>query len=278
MLPGLGTGACLLFQALERLDVVLEQFGWFLYKHDMKSWTQAPIPEDDNIAAVQNAGWTHALPFIAWLVLMMGFGHDPTTGYLLRTVLGLGLLFYLAPWRWYTPLNPKNLPAALGVGVAVFFIWIGMESFWVESTLPGLNLLYERIAILPPWSLPEPLEETPYAPEVCGWWMTGIRLFGSAVVIAIIEEFFWRGFVYRWMMGGNFLRIPLEKLHWPTLLIVSVVFASAHNRWLVAIITGVLYGLLVIRTRDIWAACVAHGVTNFLLGLYVLAYGRYEFW
>lgn len=237
-----------------------------------------PIPQDDNEVAVQNAAWTHAVPFLAWLVLMMGFGHDPTFGYFLRTIAGIGLLFYCAPWRWYEPLKVKNIPLALGVGILVFLIWICMETVWVQGTFPGLNHAYRLLAIVPPWAVPEPLEETPFAPEVCGWGMSLIRLTGSFAVIAVIEEFFWRGFVYRWMLGKNFLRVPLSKMNWPTLILVSFVFASAHNRWLVAVITGILYGWLVIRTRDIWAGCIAHGVTNFLLGLYVLGFDRYEFW
>jgi CAAX prenyl protease-like protein len=236
------------------------------------------IPIDSNKAAVQNAGWTHTIPFIAWMVLLMGFEHSPTAGYLIRTLAGIALLLYCAPWRWYDRINPRNLPLAVGMGVLVFGIWVLMETRWIEEAAPALNHGYKVFAILMPWELPSPLTSTPYAPEICGWWMTGGRVFGSAVVIAVIEEFFWRGFLYRWMLGRNFLRVPMDQLHWPTLLMVSVVFAAAHDRWLVALLTGILYGWLVIRTRDIWAGCIAHGVTNFLLALYVLAEGRYEFW
>ena len=167
---------------------------------------------------------------------------------------------------------------AMGVGVLVFGIWILMETRWAANTLPALSQGYKRLAILLPWELPKPLESTPFAPEVCGWWMTAVRIFGSAAVISVIEEFFWRGFLYRWMLGQNFLRVPMDRLHVPTLIIVSLTFAVAHDRWLAAFLAGMLYGWLVIRTRDIWAGCFAHGVTNLLLALYVLGGSRYEFW
>ena len=41
---------------------------------------------------------------------------------------------------------------------------------------------------------------------------------------------------------------------------------------------GLAYGLLFIRTRDVWAACLAHATTNLALGAYVLSTGHWEFW
>ena len=43
-------------------------------------------------------------------------------------------------------------------------------------------------------------------------------------------------------------------------------------------LAGLAYGLLFLRTRDIWAACIAHASTNLALGFYVLATGHWEFW
>ncbi|NTV38018.1 MAG: CAAX prenyl protease-related protein, partial [Anaerolineales bacterium] len=91
-------------------------------------------------------------------------------------------------------------------------------------------------------------------------------------------SYYWRGLVYRWLIGKEFTQIDLGTLRGPILLAVSVCFGLEHDRWLVGIMAGLAYGLLMIRTRDIWAAVTAHGVTNFLLGLYVLAMGAYRFW
>ena len=40
-------------------------------------------------------------------------------------------------------------------------------------------------------------------------------------VIAVIEEFFWRGFLYRWLVGKEFSSVDLGKLHIPLLLAVG---------------------------------------------------------
>ena len=217
------------------------------------------------------------MPFAAWLVLMAAPGLPPAWNYALRTVVCLVLFMWLCPSRGYARLRIRNLPSAFLVGVAVFAVWVLPESPWMERW-PALRDLYLRWAVLPLGTMPAPLTVFPFAPEVCGWLLALVRLAGSVLVIAPIEEFFWRGLVYRWLIGKEFTQIDLGTLRWPILLAVSVCFGLEHDRWLVGIMAGLAYGLLMIRTRDIWAAVAAHGVTNFLLGLYVLAMGAYRFW
>jgi len=108
--------------------------------------------------------------------------------------------------------------------------------------------------------------------------LTLVRLAGSAFVIAIIEEFFWRGFLYRWLLGSPFLKFNLGTMHVGMFWIVALLFGLEHTRWMVGILAGVAYGYLVIRTRDIWAGCIAHITTNLLLGIYVLITRSYHFW
>jgi CAAX prenyl protease-like protein len=61
-------------------------------------------------------------------------------------------------------------------------------------------------------------------------------------------------------------------------LIMVVVFGMEHDRWFMGMVAGAVYGLFVIMRGDIWAAALAHGVTNFLLGLYVIITQQYGFW
>jgi uncharacterized protein len=221
--------------------------------------------------------WSHALPFAAWLVLMAIPGLPPAWNYALRTVICLVLFVGLCPSRWYARPRIGNLPLAFLVGIAVFAVWVLPESAWA-ARWPVPRDYYLRWAVLPLKEIPEALGAFPYAPDTCGWTFSFVRLMGSALVIAPIEEFFWRGLVYRWLIGKEFINIDLGTLRWPVLLGVSACFGLEHNHWLAGIIAGLAYGLLMIRTRDIWAAVAAHGVTNFLLGLYVLATGTYQFW
>ena len=91
--------------------------------------------------------------------------------------------------------------------------------------------------------------------------MIAIRLIGSAFVISVAEELFFR----KWLIGfAGF---------WGMVFL----FAVEHDRWLVGAIAGVIYGFLYLR-RGLGAAIVAHAVTNLVLGLWVLKTGQWQFW
>lgn len=235
---------------------------------------------------IKVATWGHVAPFVFWIAAIFFAGQfaweDGSAGrawvYVVQTVVGAGLFLYFRPWRWYTPLAWHNVPLACAVGVAVFVIWVFPETDWLGDRAPGLRELYLRLFILPPWSTPEPVTISPYDPVINGWFLAIMRLIGSAFVIAIIEEFFWRGWLYRWLLGRNFLKVDLGSWNTGVFIAVSAVFAVEHMQWAVGFVAGVAYLWLMIRTRDIWAAALAHVITNFLLGVYVLYYSKFEFW
>lgn len=235
---------------------------------------------------IKAATWGHVVPFIFWIACIFLVGQFALADdsivrawvYAVQTVVGAGLFVYFRPWRWYSRFQMRNLPLALGVGIAVFIIWVLPETDWIGARWPGFREAYLRFFILPPWSVPEPKEVSPFDPAICGWTLALIRLIGSAFVIAVIEEFFWRGWLYRWLLGRNFLKVDLGEWNTGVFLAVSAVFAVEHMQWAVGFIAGIAYLWLMIRTRDIWAAVIAHVLTNFLLGVYVLYYGKYEFW
>jgi len=231
----------------------------------------------DTQGDIRRATWAHVLPFAVWLVLMYGLGEPAGWKYAVRSVACLAVLMRLRPWQWYGPLRTSNLPLACGVGLLAFVVWI-----WPESEglgVPGsLQSAYLRWGVLPLGQHPAALEQTPYAPLVCGWPLSLVRWLGSAFVIAVIEEFFWRGFLYRWLIGKNFTGVDLGRWHLGFFLLVSLAFGFEHHRWLAGLVAGMLYAAVMIRTRDLWAAALAHVITNLLLGTYVLATGAYEFW
>ena len=107
-----------------------------------------------------------------------------------------------------------------------------------------------------------PSGPSPYAPEVCGWGLTLAKLAASACVIPVAEELFFR----RWL-------VDFAGFWW-----MVALFAVEHGeRWHVGAVTGVVYGLLA-RRFGLFAAIVAHAVTNLVLGLYVVRCGQWQFW
>jgi len=234
---------------------------------------ESQAPSSDTRQAV----WAHVAPFLAWIgFMMLPFQSDPWR-YALQTAVSAILLLTLRPWRFYRPVKLHHFPFAVAVGIGVCLVWIGPELPWIYH-YPYLNDLYLRFGIRPLGVITGIEATHPSAPEICGWPLTLIRLAGSSLVISAAEEYFWRGFIYRWMINRSFLTVPERPIHLGMFLLTALLFGMEHDRWLVGLLAGLAYGALYLRTRDITAAVVAHMVTNFLLGLYVLAFAAYQFW
>ncbi|MGI5869014.1 MAG: CAAX prenyl protease-related protein [Kiritimatiellia bacterium] len=257
----------------------------------------APAPKNSPKAKMMTrAAVRHAAPFFLWVgILLIAQMMHLTEGsateeigslnlftdaslYALRTVLCTVVFLLLRPWTFYAPLARRNILPALGLGAAVCFLWVFFETPFFKGLFPDLATAYETWCVMPAGELREPLEATPYAPGFCGWPLTLVRLAGSAFVIAVIEEFFWRGYLLRTLRTPDFLDIDIGEFHLPSFLIVAAIFGFEHAEWAVGIVTGLVYGWFYIRTRDIWAVALAHVATNLLLGVYVLATGSWQFW
>ena len=187
-------------------------------------------------------------PYAAWMVLMMALP-ETTWAYAIRTkVVAFLLLLACVPFceKGFRPdvVRRSVLPGLL-VGFAVFAIWILPEQFDWEW--------YRKWCIIG--------EGGTQAVAGASTLMIVYRLIGSAFVISIAEELFFR----KWLIG-------FAGFWWSVAL-----FAVEHDRWLVGAIAGAAYGILYLR-KGLGAACVAHVTTNLALGLWVLKTGQWQFW
>jgi len=242
----------------------------------------------------------HVAPFAVWVgVLFLLQGLETLHlcpralhpwSYAVKSVVCAGLFLWLKPWRVYPALNAANIPLALLVGVGVAVMWILPEMPWLGRAAPGAQMFYHRWLIMMPGTLPGYYDPAvfpalpqghaslAFAPSEAGWALAVMKLIGSAGVIAVIEEFFFRGFFYRWLRQARFWTLPLTAFDLQAFAITAAVFGLEHDRWLAGALAGLAYGWLAVRTGDIWAAALAHGLTNLLLAGYVLASGQYGFW
>jgi CAAX prenyl protease-like protein len=228
--------------------------------------------------SVERPTLAHVVPFIAWLFIAYIMGDPDGWKYAVRSAVCLGLFVWLRPWIYYPRLNLRHVPLAVVVGIGVFVAWVMGESAWLKRTVPLAYEWYSKYAVLPWGEMRETDLGAQYAPEVAGWPFTLVRIAGSALVIGVIEEFFWRGWLYRWMSGRNFLKVDPGNYERFAFFGVAAVFAVEHKEWLGGFIAGLAYGWLYLKTRDIWAAALAHAITNALLGWYVVEAGAYWFW
>lgn len=274
---------------------------------DAPTVPDAPLPEparkgSPKAKAMTRAAARHAAPFLLWIGAMLlaglmhltpGDGTDDTPAlgllsdaalYAVQTVLALGALALLRPWDYHKGcFSPRHVLPALAVGAAVFALWTLPGSAFFRGLWPAGADLWETWCVWPfgeARDLAAASAETAakYAPAASGWPLWAVHMLGTGVAIAVAEEFFWRAYLLRAARTPDFLDLPVGSFHAVSFFAVTAVFAAEHAEVAAGFAAGLAYGLLFIRTRDVWAACLAHGATNALLGFYVLATGRWELW
>jgi uncharacterized protein len=187
--------------------------------------------------------------------------------YPIKTILTAIALIYCRPhftpisWRWWW------LGAVLGViGI---FQWVGMEHFLLQHW-PN----YPRMSH-------DAFNPHDYFHTAWGFWsFTAIRWAGASLVVPFMEEYFWRDFLWRTIIAPNDFKLAsVGEWDWKAFLLVALIFgAGVHIEWMTAIVWGLMIGLLLAWTKSLGACIVCHGVTNFLLGAYVLHTGQWGFW
>ena len=106
-----------------------------------------------------------------------------------------------------------------------------------------------------------------------------LRLARAAILVPIIEELFWRGWLPRFLDARDFRTLPLGHFSTTSFIATVVLFGAEHGPfWEVGLLAGVAYNLWMQHTRSLGDLIAAHALTNLLLGLFVLWSGRWEFW
>jgi CAAX prenyl protease-like protein len=199
--------------------------------------------------------------------------------YPLQTAVCGGLLAFF--WRNYTFQPWRGFLLATLLGVLGIAIWI-LPGWLYDVT----DLKHDPRTAIPLLGLtlrtggfdPSIFETSPgwYAAVIC---MRFIRLI---VIVPLIEEIFWRGFLMRYVIAGDrpFTGVPFGRHHWLSFGVTTGAFMLVHAKedWLGALVFGSLMYFLCVRSRSL-AACVwMHAVANLLLGIYVLITRQWGFW
>lgn len=109
------------------------------------------------------------------------------------------------------------------------------------------------------------------------WTFLVIRFIGLALVVPIIEEFFLRGFLMRFVVHEHWWQVPFGTATRAALITGTAVPMLMHpGELLAAFVWFSLVSWLMVRTKNIWDCVVAHGVTNFLLGVYVVTFNQWQ--
>jgi uncharacterized protein len=212
-----------------------------------------------------------AAPFTAFMVLLWlrgaasgngGFDSRWTYGASVLIVGGLLALW----WREYGELASRTLPrareAALAValGLVVFALWINLDAAWMtigEPTAVFVPLNGQGMLDIP---------------------LVVVRWIGATLVVPLMEELFWRSFLMRWLQDPVFESVSPHQVGLKAVALSTFAFMLAHTLWLAAIVAGLVYAWLYIRTGKLWVPVIAHATTNGALGLWVISTGSWQFW
>lgn len=218
-----------------------------------------------------NAAGARILPFAVYIGFLM-LGQQLATaapGWDLRWLyafqIGTVLLTLALFARSYVELGDaagvraRDWLLAAGAGAAVFVVWVNLDLPWARVGDAGGF-------------------DPSRADGSRDWTLIGIRLFGAAVVVPVMEELFWRSFILRWVRHSDFLRVAPAAAGLRALLVSALLFGVEHDLWLAGILAGLVYGGLYMRSASLWPPIAAHALTNLLLGLWVLATGNWRFW
>jgi CAAX prenyl protease-like protein len=181
----------------------------------------------------------------------------------------LAMLLVLPGYRAF-PVRVHGIAWIVGIVGAI--VWIGLCKLHLEKALleplglggilnfvrrPGFNPIAE-IKDNPQWA----------------YGFLAIRFFGLVIVISIVEEFFLRGFLMRYVMDVDWHLIPFAVVNRLALITGTVFPMLMHPGELFAAAAWFsMVTWLMLRTKSIWDCIIAHAVTNLLMGLWVVYSG-----
>lgn len=229
----------------------------------------APKPFRKRFSMREKLPWLpFVLPFAVYILLT---GLDKTFEpvypiyYTIKIAAVTALIAIL--WRFIPEARPNRngLGLAAALGVVMTFVWVIGDHFTPHFAFMGNRIGYN------------PFQEI--ANPAARWVFIAVRFFGLVVIVPIIEEVFYRGFLLRFVTDiDDFRRVPIGRFTLAAFLFNVVFMASSHPEWLVAAIFSAAMCSLIARTRNLFACIVAHGVTNLLLGVYVVQFHQWQYW
>ncbi|MFK7818857.1 MAG: CAAX prenyl protease-related protein [Planctomycetaceae bacterium] len=223
---------------------LFESFGFTSDREDMPWYRFAPEQ------------WVYPLQTVVTACVLLFFRHHyelkPARGILFGVLIGVvGIAIWIAPGHVFRTLEME--PSST------------LEKFGFANREEGFNPTFIR----------------DYS---ASWYGAAVlfRFLRMVIVVALIEEIFWRGFLMRYLtdLNGDYWKVPFGTHHWRAFLGVTLLVTLAHSPvdYVAAAIYGALAYFVAIRTKSL-AACVAmHATANLLLGIYTMATGQWGYW
>lgn len=230
----------LLFTLLTMALMALVQVTPWLHQSGRRAAPARPLREDWVAAQI--------LPFVALMlggIVTSAFLVQPALGYPLVAVLVMAALW---PFRGLlSRLEVRADPLVLAVGGGIGLIWVLLA--------------------------PAPAAQSPdlaaLGPVAFTLWVV-FRFVGTGFLVPLVEELFFRGYLLQRLDGPDLWRRGFA------LAATSLAFGLLHERWIIASLCGLAFGLLALRRGRLGDAVLAHVVANTLIAVVALIQGDWN--
>lgn len=199
--------------------------------------------------------------------------------YPVQTLVTAGVLLFW--WRHYElQWSTRSVLIGAMMGVVGISLWILPTQMYEWMELEGEPTGWlKRLGVMPRREGFDPgIFESP-----AGWWAaTLFRFLRAVVIVALVEELLWRGFLMRFLLkpDGDYWKIPFGTASWRSFLVVGLLVVLVHQPvdYAGALVWGTLMYGVAVWTKSLLACVVMHGVGNFLMGWYALAFEKFGLW
>ncbi|MEX0611486.1 MAG: CAAX prenyl protease-related protein [Pirellulales bacterium] len=205
------------------------------------------------------------------------YAHYPQI-YTVKIVLTIAAMLYVLPGYLQFPLRISLLAIAVGLIGGVLWITIcnlRLEEHLVDWLGPKNPLIgWLGLGERPSYNPLDQLAATP------AWAYTflAIRFVGLVLIVPVIEEFFLRGFLMRFVLREDWWNVPFGDVNTTAILLGTLFPVLYHPEKLAALVWFSLITWLMLRTKNIWDCVAAHAITNLLLGIYVVNQRQWQLW
>lgn len=215
--------------------------------------------------------------------------------------LAFSLLLFVADgsWQWNHPSAPwyQRAPEMLiyplqVVGCAAYIWYIRKGIRWSASLKSCLLGVFAGVVGIAAWLTPYTAGWIPneggFEPELIFGENTAaivieyvFRFARAALIVPIVEELFWRGYLMRWCINRDFPQnVPLGQGSWLSYIVVTAAFMFAHNPvdYAGAFVYGSVAYLLVVRTKCLLPVILMHAVANLIMGVCAISLDMPQLW
>lgn len=171
--------------------------------------------------------------------------------------------------RVLASLRIEHALASILLGVAVCALWVAPDTLvpgWRSHWLFSNSITGHVKNSIAPEELANPLVMT-------------LRFARAALLVPILEELFWRGWLPRWIVNNDWQKVSPGTYNRAAFLLTALLFASEHGPyWEVGLACGLIYNWYMWRTKSLGDLILVHAVTNAALSAFVLVTKRWEYW